>query len=264
MASSPVSKTAYLMMRLAFLSFLLFHGFASFCQQKEWNAQLMNMQREPIPGAHVLNQTLGTGGISDNDGFFSIRAEVGDTLTMTSIGYRPLLIAVDANWPKEGLVLFMQEGAVELNEVTVESIPPIERFKEQIMDTQPKDSARFWYYGVDKPVFKGDRMLEGVIHKKLLYAISQPTSFLYYNLSKAEKEKRKHHKLKKNSLTKEQSEFKFTREWVTEHTGFEGEELTSFIAYCDYTDAYLASTPQYLIMEDMTRKKEAFEKSQND
>lgn len=212
-------------------------------------------------GAHVQNLTQRVLTVTNQNGEFRINASLGDSLLITSVGYKPLIISVDNNWPDEGMVFFMIEGSVELDEVSVFSIPPIEKFKEQILQVQPKDSTFFWYFGVEKPVFKGDKMDAGRVHKKFLYAVLQPANFIYYNVSKSEKEKRKFYQIQRQEHLVDKSELKFTREWVTEHTGYTDEELTSFIAFCDYSPAYLAKTPLYLIMEDMLQKKTAFEKS---
>ena len=129
------------------------------------------------------------------------------------------------------------------------------------MEFKLKDSAFFWYYGVDKPVIRGDKMAEGNVHKKILYAVLQPANFLYYNLSKAEKEERKFHQIKRQSTAVDKASLKFTRDWVSEHTGYVDEELIYFIAFCNYSPFYLSKTPLYLIMEDTLSKKIAFENS---
>lgn len=246
-------------MRSLLLYLIIFLATSAMAQHREHEGQLLDIQRKPISGVHIRNTTAGELGVSDIDGFFRILASPGDTLLFSSVGYKTLMILCDQNWPSEGLKLFMQEGTLELDELTIRSIPPIERFKEQIMENQPEDSIGFWYFGVQQPVIKGDPLVTGKVHKKLLYAISQPTSFLYYNLSKAEKEKRKFYQLEKNSLRDEKIELKFTREWVAEHTGYEGDKLTSFIAYCGYTPQYIARTPEYMILENMKSKMAPFE-----
>lgn len=239
------------------LFFLLTVGLSA--QRELLNGQVIDAKKQPIPGVHVRNQTSQKVTVTTPDGQFSIPAQTGDTLLLTSVGFRALQVLVERHWFSGQATLVMIEGSIALNEVTVYSIPPIELFKEMIMETEVKDSVEFWYFGVDKPVFRGDKMAEGNIHKKALYAIIQPTSFLYYNLSKAEKEKRKHYQVQKNQTRTERLELKFTREWVAEHTGLKDEELTSFIAFCNYTPAYLDQASLYIIMEDMLAKLEEFQ-----
>lgn len=228
-------------------------------QENLIQATVQDQQRNPIIGAHVRNISSNKITVTNQDGAFQINGSSGDTLVITSMGFREIIVEVSTEWSEEKL-LFMRQGSVELNEISVFSIPPIEEFKEKIKETKVPDSSFFWYYGVDKPVMRGDKMAEGRIHKKLLYAVFQPTSFLYYNLSKAEKEKRAVHEIKSQAADVEKSEMKFTREWVAEHTGYLEDELTSFIGFCSYSPQYLAKTPLYLVMEDMLIKKKEFEK----
>lgn len=228
-------------------------------QRQFLTGEVLDTKKQAIPGVHVRNQTSDKVTVTTPDGRFQIPAQTGDTLLLTSIGFKRLQVLVEQHWFQGPISLMMLEGKITLNEITVHSIPPIELFKEMILETEVKDSVEFWYFGVDKPVFRGDKMAEGNTHKKLLYGVLQPTSFIYYNVSKAEKEKRKYYQVQKNQYRTERVELKFTREWVQEHTGLEGDKLTSFISFCNYSPAYLDATPLYIIMEDMLAKLSEFQ-----
>ena len=81
----------------------------------------MDMNKESIPGVHIRNITSEVIAAADIDGNFSIAASIGDTLIMTSVGYRQFMVTVDENW-KGRIMFFLQEGSIELEEATWELI----------------------------------------------------------------------------------------------------------------------------------------------
>ena len=232
--------------------------FAGHAQRKMLDGQVSDQQRIGIPGVHVRNLTIDKITVSSEDGSFRIPAQVSDTLLLTSVGFRPLKIVVENNWFDSQINLTMVVGSIELDEVTINSIPSIELFKERVANLKLKDPTEFWYFGIEKPVMTGDKMVETNKYKSPLFAILQPTSFLYYNFSKKEKEKRKIHSIIKSQPTRDRAYKKFNREWVQKETGLEGDKLTDFIAFCDYDIDYLDRTSLYIIKENMMTKLEEF------
>ena len=57
--------------------------------------------------------------------------------------------------------------------------------------------------------------------------------------------------IRKQRHTTSTAYLKFTREWVGENTKLEGDKLTSFIAYCDFSVEYLASATLFDIHQRM-------------
>lgn len=247
-------------MRWLFAPIILLVAQSGMSQRIILTGRVTDKSQTPIVGAHIRNTSIDKITTSGFMGEFNLPARPGDTLYITSIGFTSVThILAIGDFTR--LSLQMTESITSLNEVTIYSLPPIEVFKKTIMETQVKDSVAFWYFGVAKPVFRGDKMREGQIHKKALYGILQPTNFLYYNLSKQEKEKRKFYQLQQNQSKVENANNKFTREWVAEQTGLEGDKLTSFIAFCNFSTDYLDRFPLYVIREDMMVKLEEFKKN---
>ena len=236
---------------------ILLISFSAFTQRKLVKGQVVDEIGEGIPNVHIKNLNAGMLTTTDIDGNFRLTLQSGDSIQLTSVGYKPEILIASEEWLSEKVILVMNEDVIQLAEVSVSPIPDIDRFKEQIKAFQPPEEEQFWYFGVDKPKPREDKMLEGK-HKNVLFALLQPTSFLYYNLSKKEKEKRKYYKLTNEQPTRELAFKKFTREWVQEETGLEGDQLTSFIAFCDFEIKYLAETPLFIIKENMMAKLDAF------
>jgi hypothetical protein len=204
-----------------------------------------------LVGAHVRNVTIDKITVTNVDGAFLLPAQPGDTLVISNVGFAQLRHTIAIEDFAGMLTLSMKTSTTSLNEVTILSLPTLKRFKEMVMEEKVKDSAEFWYFGVDKPKPRSYKMESGQVHKKFLYAVLQPTNFLYYNLSKSEKEKRKFYQIQNQQDIKKNAEQKFSREWVAEQTGLEGDELTNFIAFCDFSIDYLDQFPIYVIREDM-------------
>ena len=227
-------------------------------QREMIEGMVLDKNKTGIPSVHVRNLTIDKITVSSEKGVFHMPAQSGDTLFLTSVGYKSLEIIVENNWFNSLVNLTMIESSIELDEITINSIPSIEFFKERVANLELKDSAEFWYFGVDKPVFTGDKMVETNKYKSLFFAIIQPTSFIHYNVSKKEKEKRKIYTITKTKPVRERALKKFTREWVKTETGLDGDQLTDFIAFCDFNIDYLDSYSLYIIKENMMTKLEQF------
>lgn len=215
---------------------------------------------EPLPFAHVSNYSSERSTVTSSNGYFQIPAEPGDTLVFSIVGYETLGWVVDDSWRDGQKKVKLPLDTVFLDDVIISDIPPEAIFKQRIVDYQPEDTT-FWYYGMPKPVEKGpDPMLLEKNVNNPLFAVTHPADFLYHKFSKREKERRKYHKIVQQQSRRQIAYEKFSRDWVGEMTDLEGDVLTDFIHYCDYSLEYLEKTPKYLILEDMLAKLVSFKK----
>lgn len=215
---------------------------------------------EPVPFAHVSNYSSELRTITNVNGFFQIPANVGDTLVFSIVGYQTLGWQVTEAWFSGEKIIKLPQDTVFLDDVIVYELPPEAIFKQRILDYQPRDSS-FWYHGMPLPSEKKlDPMLLEKNINNPLFAVFQPTEFLYYKFSKREKERRKYHKIVQRASSEQLAYAKFSRDWVREVTQLQGDELTDFIQYCDYSLKYLEKTPQYIILEDLLARLESFKK----
>ncbi|RED93646.1 carboxypeptidase-like regulatory domain-containing protein [Marinoscillum furvescens] len=216
--------------------------------------------QEVIPHAHVANISQNLGTTTTLNGNFEIPAFVGDTLVFSAVGYQSLGWVVKVNWFESSPTLLLPQDTVLLNEIVVGELPSEEVFKQRLLNMQLEDST-FWYHGMEEPKpYDNSPLTEQQINNPL-FAAFHPTDFLYHKFSRQEKEKRKYHKIIQRENKQARVYRKFTRDWVQNITGLSGDQLTSFIGYCDYSLDYLDKTPLYLIQEDMLAKLERFKKS---
>lgn len=204
-----------------------------------------------IVGTHIKNLNAQKLAISDEYGRFRIPAQLGDTLMFSNVGYQILGWVAEESWfENERIEFLLAVDTVYLEEVVIGEFPEYTRFKQLIVDTEPADSF-FWYHGVPQPVMKEHNQLEKKDFTNPIFMATHPISFFHHAFSKKEKEKRKMQKIRKSQHVTNRARLKFTREWVSEMTKLQGDELTDFIAFCKFTPKYLAETELYIIHERM-------------
>ncbi|MEM7297137.1 MAG: carboxypeptidase-like regulatory domain-containing protein [Bacteroidota bacterium] len=202
-------------------------------------------------GAHARNINAGLLTSTDPYGKFKIPAKVGDTLVLSSMGHQTLAWVAKEEWFNEEEIEFLLPvNTIYLDEVVVGEFPEYERFKDQIINTEVEDTT-FQVYGVPIVKMKEHNQLEKNQYLNPAYVFFHPLSALHHSVSKKEREKRKMQQIRKQSFATERAQLKFTRDWVSESTKLEGDKLTSFIAYCNFSTEYIAATPIYMIHERM-------------
>lgn len=206
---------------------------------------------EDMIGVHVRNISAGSLTSTDAYGKFKIPSKVGDTLVFSSVGHTTLAWIATEDWFNEKEIEFLLPvNTIYLEEVVVGEFPEYERFKDQILETQPEDTT-FEVFGVPRVVMKQHNQLEKKQYLNPLFAITHPISAIHHSVSKRERERRKMQQIRKQHYKTEQAQLKFTRTWVSESTKLEGDKLTSFIEYCNFSTYYIAETPLYIIYEKM-------------
>lgn len=111
------------MKRLKIISLLIFLSALSVSAQTVVTGKVVDDHGEPLPSVIIKRYTQGhkLGGYasSASDGSFSIKAEAGDSLIFSMLGFKNQHIAVSSNM--KPLTIRMSDGAIELREVKVKS-----------------------------------------------------------------------------------------------------------------------------------------------
>jgi len=203
-----------------------------------------SLSDEPMVGVHIRNILAGSITSTNEEGKFRIPVKVGDTLVLSNVGYQTLAWAVDSSWlNQEEITLKLPPTTIYLDEVVVGKFPEYERFKEDIIQLNVEDTS-FQFYGLPKVVVAPKSSSPSL-------GISGPISGLYKVFSKREKEKKKMNQIMQRKHVTTKAYLKFNREWVAENTGLEGDQLTSFIEYCDFSVDYLADATEFDIQQRM-------------
>ncbi|SNS44458.1 CarboxypepD_reg-like domain-containing protein [Ekhidna lutea] len=210
-----------------------------------------SLSGDEMIGVHVRNIDAGSLTSTNEEGKFRIPSQIGDTLVFSSVGHTTLAWIADSTWFKEEEIEFLLPvNTIYLDEVVVGEFPEYERFKELIIQEQPKDTT-FKIFGVPEVVMDPYPVLEKNEYLHPAFVFFHPVSALHHSFSKKEKEKRKMQQIMKRQHITTKANLKFTRDWVAENTKLEGDKLTSFIEYCDFSIDYLASATVFDIHQRM-------------
>lgn len=226
------------------IAFLLV-AIATYAQRDFIYGSVVDSDRFPMSDVYIRNINAGIITSTDTEGDFRIPAQVGDTIVVSFVGFNTITKVVSQDWITEKKKIFklLPETTI-LNEVIVTSFPEYNIFKQHILEKEAEKKA-FQTYGVPKVVITEEDRLNAAL------AVTGPFSALNKAFGKKAKEQKKLRSLLQTQETREKATSKFSRDWVAEFTELEGDKLTSFIAYCNFSDSYIANTPEYIIQEKM-------------
>lgn len=209
-----------------------------------------------LPQVHLWNESTRLGSISNDSGEFTLRARSQDTLVFSALGYYSLLYIVSAAWDQK-LEIRLKPKTYEIDEVVIRRFGTYESFKYQVLHLELPESktppmGEYLRLTVTAAALEADR--ERAIKDKLerfgyttpLGKGADPVKIFQENMSKKK--------------TREQViQAKFNRELVGDITHLEGEELTEFIAQCNFSEEYLYETDLYAIVEALYAKLKDFQ-----
>jgi hypothetical protein len=203
-----------------------------------------------VPAVHVWNESTRMGSISDASGEFSIRAGNQDTLVFSAIGYLSEVLVVPASMDQT-LEVRLKPQTYEIEEATIRRFSSYESFLYQVVhldlpESSLKDMTESMQITLTAAALEADR--ERVVKDKL-----ETGRFGYITPLGRGLDPAKAFKEKTSLLEKRQRVIhaKFNRELVGDITHLEGDDLTAFIAHCNFSDEYLYNTDLYTIMEDL-------------
>lgn len=185
---------------------------------------------KPIVATHVINLNTHAGDVSDTLGIFSFPAFYGDTLLFRNIAYQEIRVPV-MKILEDGYVI-LKRVLYPLQEAKV--FPwgsSYEDFSEAMVNTPapqtigealglPRQDPDYIPFDMDAAKLKSVNFL-----------INSPISYLYYNLSKKEKNRRTLFWSDKNRESLERFEAIVSPENLSHITGLTGNNLLDFMSY---------------------------------
>lgn len=202
----------------------------------------------PLPSVHLWNESTRMGSISDASGAFSIHVRNQDTVVFSAIGYYSYVMLVTSSLNQKE-VIRLKAKTYEIDELVVRRFRSYESFKYQVihLDLPESETAELKEYislTSTAAALEADR--ERAVNDKLETGRFGYTTQLGkgFNREKAFREKTLALKERERVINA-----KFNRELVADITQLEGDELTEFIALCNFSDEYLYETDLYAIIE---------------
>jgi hypothetical protein len=204
-----------------------------------------------IPYVHVWNESTRMGSISDDSGNFRMKVGNQDTIVFSAIGYFSSVIVVS---PSLNQVIRLKPKTYEIDEVVVRRFRSYESFLYQVVHTELPETGTTELREYVKEVSTAaalDADRERAIEDKL-----ETGRFGYITPLGKGIDRQK--AFKEKIATKKEREriihAKFNRVLVRDLTQLDGDELTEFIAFCNFSDDYLYDSDLYTIIEDLYAK----------
>jgi hypothetical protein len=201
-----------------------------------------------IPSVHVWNESTRMGSISNDSGEFRLKVRSQDTLVFSAIGYLSYVIVVSSSLNQE-VVVRLKSREYEIGEVVVRRFRSYESFKYQVLHLDLPDSKTTElkeYIKVTSIAAALDADRERAIKGKVDgFGYSTPLG-RGIDREKAFMEKTRNLKKREQVINA-----KFNRVLVGNITQLDGDELSEFIALCNFSEEYLYETDLYTIIEAM-------------
>lgn len=122
--------------RVPFIALAIVSAGASYAQNKVNGTVIDRTDNSKLIGVNVTlsNDSVQVAGTTDNSGKFTLNADTGNyILELSYIGYETIRMALTVNDNTHISTIQMQEGAMELGEVVVESQAIIQKVDRQIL-----------------------------------------------------------------------------------------------------------------------------------
>ncbi|WP_462250931.1 carboxypeptidase-like regulatory domain-containing protein [Ekhidna sp.] len=238
---------------------LLFLSFYGFSQRDYLYGEVTDLNSsDPVIGAHIRNLSAGLITNTNENGRFKIPVQVGDSLVVTFVGYESIYYTLEDL--KDSIHFELVQMTTQLGEVEVNVFPEYSRFKDLIIETQPMDSSLV-VFGLDAIPLDAYEVAanEMKIKPNNYQAPTIGIGFDLGGLTKKGKEKKKLNKILAQQELERSAFRKFNRDWVSQETKLKGDELTDFIAYCQFSTEYLVETTLFEIHKKMMALLDEFQ-----
>lgn len=214
--------------------------------------------REPIGLAHIVNLTQKKGCISDLLGYFSIPFRLGDSLSITAVGYHPKKILNWGQFSKDSLFyeLTLVPKVYQIEEVKISRFTTYERFLREFAslklgkkkEIEQEEKIQLYFLGVTKGL--NLRNLPGA------------TSGITFGKDWYRRQNEKVADAIEKERLKRIADRKFNPGIVSELTGLTGNKLQEFMEYLKFEQDYVLRSTDYEIRERILEQFQEYQKRQ--
>lgn len=201
-----------------------------------------------IPTVHLWNESTRMGTVSNSSGEFRINAKARDTIVFSAIGYYSQVMLASAT-RNEGVKVHLKQKKYEIDELVVRRFHSYQSFIYQVVhhevpESELSEMKEHMDLTLTIAALEADwernakQKLENPGFSSPLGPLENPNKAFRERMLRLEKRQRV-------------IEAKFNRTFVGDLTRLEGEDLTDFIALCNFSDDYLFETDLPTIIEDM-------------
>ncbi len=235
------------------LGILFFFACKSYGQQVYVLGKIVDAQSgKAIPSATVVNKNSRQITKTGENGNFLLRAAKGDSIKVSSVGYKMTGIVFDG--VKAEPIIFLKQDAIALREVVVRD-KRLELVKKQIDELlqSPEASTKLKWKDISNLVMMNP---SGSTPGSIGISIDG----LYQLFSKEGKTRRKLEAMKQEDLKKLLVEYRYNTEYISYITKLKGQELKNFMKYCNLPDNFVLSANDYDLTFEVFRCLEDFKR----
>ena len=225
---------------------------------KEIKALVLNAQTDaPMESVHIvnLNQVIGT--ITDQDGAFTIKAAVNDTLYLTFLGFKSQKIRVTNDMFKfEDTKIKLTELAYALEEVVLQPYQLTGYLEIDVKNLPVNNAYQYSISGLSVGYEAGKKNPSAVT--KVLGAILNPADLLRNLFGKRPKQMRKLRQIKEDDEIRDLLASKFDRETLTELLQLEKMDIDDILSNCNYSKSFITTANDLQILDAVSSCYEEF------
>lgn len=206
------------------------------------NFRVVNsLSGKPVELAHVVNRTQRVAAIADLLGYFKIPVNIGDTISISSLGYYNQSLY---NWGQFGkdstfYTIRLKPRTYEIKELKFSWFSTYDKFLKGFLQLQiPMNKD-------DEKIARITEYFKRSISKLDLMDMPQVTSGAMFGKDWLSKQNEKFVKRLEKERQQRAIERKYSAGIVEALTGLKGNEVFWFMEYCAFTDEYLLRASDY-------------------
>lgn len=231
--------------------FLFLLSISTFAQQSYvLGVAIDKVTKKPVPSATVVNKNTKQITRTSDNGNFLVKASIGDSIKITSVGYKATGIAFDG--VNKEPIIEMRQDAIALKEVVVRD-KRLEQIKKQIDEllSTPEASTKLKWKDISN-LINTNTSTPG--------SIGISIDGLYELFSKEGKSRRKLAAMKQEDLQKLLVEYRYNAEYISFVTKLKGQELKNFMRFCNLPDNFVLTANDYDLTLEVYRCLEEFKR----
>lgn len=202
----------------------------------------------PLENVNIVNLNRVIGTSTNENGEFSIRASVDDTLFFSRLAFETIEVRVTEDWTKFGGVkIKMTEVGIALEQVVIEPVKLTGYLEIDAKNIPIYENYRYSISGLGA-AYEGGASQPGGF-SKVLDAIFNPVDLLYQIFGSRPQQMRKLEKMRKNDEIRNLLRQKFDRETLMALLQLSKVDINEILRRCEYSKSFIMNANDLQILD---------------
>ncbi len=213
--------------------------------------------KKSIGLVHIFNESKRTGSIATEEGKFTFRADVGDTIVFSALGYLYKVMLVNETMLNEGANVFLTPRIYEIESVDIVAFRSYEDFKRKFLALElPETKTDILRQNLI--VIGRKEALEAIEERKVQDALNGQPGKEPMNgftlLYKEDLQRMNYARVLKQEKKQRVIDKKYNYEIVLKVTQLPKDEVIDFIGFCNFSTEFLYRATEYEILVKIEEK----------